>query len=621
MAKEQVKERYVLTIPLVDNQRETSILDQRLQTRGKLLNATLGTALGQVESMYRDPRYRAAQGFIAKERSQRLGALRREYGLTMNVARTVAFKHWQASGWMTRVFGARIALAVGAEVHVQVKNWMLGHTRRPGYRPSADTSVIWGNDNKGSLVLRDAQIVFSSATKRKSLRLALAREWREGTRKWDLHLQDKRVVRVGIKREQVRGRDRYFALVCIEGAPYRNPQYLARVRAGTVGLDVGPSLLAVVGEDESYKLDRAPRELLVQRKLAAVVERRRQRAIDRSRRAMNPQAYDAQGRAIRGKRPDKKSRRQERLEARSRQRARTARVNRQADAVQVARAVMRLGTTVVSESNSYRSWQASHYGKRMGFTAPGALMSRIAREAEFAGGGVIEIPTSAQCAPSQYCLCGVKEKKPLGQRTHACPACGLGLGVDLADGNDNGRPSVNKSNEPRLDRDLFSALLVRLCGVTGVTDLREGPFKRMDGVRSKAEHLCAAAVAAPSANRQHRSIGVGGASNPANGLVAAQPVTQTPGQHIDRAYSGRSRTPRKALTYSPRRSTEPGSTTVPAAIAVPGQQVDSPSPSNLGGSVAVRQTEALVGVATDHQHPQLTKPRKTRATPRSKTSE
>jgi hypothetical protein len=537
-AKEHVKERHVLAIPLIVNQRETSILDQRLQARGKLLNATLGTVLGRVESMYRDPRYRSAQGFVAQERSKRLGALRREYGLTVNGARAVAFEHWQASGWMTGVFGGRVALAVGLDVHVQVKNWMLGHTRRPGYRPSADTSVIWGNDNRGSLFMKGDQIVFSCATKRKSLRLALAREWREGTRKWGLHLQDKRVVRVGIKREQIRGRDRYFALVCIEGAPYRNPQYLARVRAGTVGLDVGPSLLAVVGEDESYKLNRAPRELLAQRKLAGVRERRRQRAIDRSRRAMNPEAYDAQGRSIRGKRPDKKSRRQERLEARSRQRARTAQVNRQADAVQVARAVMGLGTTVVAESNSYRSWQASHYGKRMGFTAPGALMSRIRREAELAGGRAIEIKTSALCAPSQYCLCGAKEKKPLGQRTHACPACGLGLDPDPADGPGNSRTSAGgkgngrtsaggKGNKPQLDRDLFSALLVRLCGLTGVTDLREGPFKRMDGVRSKAEHLCAVAVAAPSANHQHRSIGVAGSSNPANGLVAAQPVTQT----------------------------------------------------------------------------------------------
>jgi transposase len=509
--------------------------------------ATLGTVLGQVECMYRDPRYRTAQGFVAQERSKRLGALRREYGLTMNGARTVAFKHWQASGWMTEVFGSRIALAVGAEVHVQVKNWMLGHTRRPGYRPSADTSVIWGNDNKGSLFMKGDQIVFSSATKRKSLRLTLAREWREGTRKWGLHLQGRRVVRVGIKREQVRGRQRYFALVCVEGAPYRNPEYLARVRAGTVGLDVGPSLLAVVGEDESYKLNRAPRELLAQRKLAGVRERRRQRAIDRSRRAMNPEAYDAQGRSIRGKRPDKKSRRQERLEARSRQRARTARVNRQADAVQVARDVMGLGTTVVTESNSYQSWQASRYGKRMGFTAPGALMSRISREAELAGGRAIEIPTSAQCAPSQYCLCGAKGKKPLSQRTHACHACRLGL----ADGDGDGDGDGN-SNTPWLDRDLFSALLVRLCGLTGVTDLREGPFNKMDGIRSKTEHLCSVAVAAPSANHQHHhSVGADGSSNPANGLVAAQPVTQTPGQHVDRAHSGRSRTPRKALIYPP----------------------------------------------------------------------
>ena len=230
--------RHVVTVPLVHNEREASIVDARLRARGKLVNATLGTLLGRVEQMRRESRWRAARQLRWQERSRALSTLRYEFGLTPDGARRVAFDHWQASGWMTEVFGSRIALAVGTEVWTRVKNWLLGHAERPLHQPSAETGVIWGTDNKASLRLKDGKVVFTSATKRKSLQLQLVREWRPGTRKWTLHLEGRRVVRVGIKREEVRGRRRYFVLICIEGEPYRNPEYLESTREGVMRVSV-----------------------------------------------------------------------------------------------------------------------------------------------------------------------------------------------------------------------------------------------------------------------------------------------------------------------------------------------------------------------------------------------
>jgi hypothetical protein len=278
----------VVTVPLVVNPREAGIADARFRARGKLVNATLGTFVGRVEQMRRDSRWRTARQLSGEERSDALRLLRYEYGLTPDGARRVAFDHWQASRWMPEMFGSRIALAVGTEVWTQVKNWLLRHTEKPGYQPSAEMDVIWGNDNKASLRLKDGRLVFTSSTKRKSLELQLARKWRPGTHKWKLHLEGRRVIRVGIKREEVRGHTRYFALICVEGLPYRSPEYLAETKEGVVGLDVGPSLLAVVGEDASMLLNRVPRELIARRRRQAARMRRTQRAIDRSRRTMNP---------------------------------------------------------------------------------------------------------------------------------------------------------------------------------------------------------------------------------------------------------------------------------------------------------------------------------------------
>jgi hypothetical protein len=59
----------------------------------------------------------------------------------------------------------------------------------------------------------------------------------------------------------------------------------------------------------------------------------------------------------------------------------------------------------------------------MGFTAPGALMERIKREAMLMGGAVYELPLGLSL--SQYCVCGRRERKELSQRVHNCPDCGL----------------------------------------------------------------------------------------------------------------------------------------------------------------------------------------------------
>jgi len=152
-------------------------------------------------------------------------------------------------------------------------------------------------------------------------------------------------------------------------------------------------------------------------------------------------------------------------------------------------------------------------------------MGRITREARLVGGRAIEFETLADCAPSQHCLCGAKLQKPLSQRVHVCERCGLGVDV-------------------RIDRDLFSAHLARLVGVTGAIDLSEGPFLGMDGAKGKAERLCSASVAAPSPDRRDDR-----SANPAVGLVAAKLAKQTPGQHASRAQR-RSRTPRKAQRVS-----------------------------------------------------------------------
>jgi transposase len=267
-----------------------------------------------------------------------------------------------------------------------------------------------------------------------------------------------KVKGAAVKRETVRGKPRYFALVRIKGEPYRNPEYLNEVNKGAVvGLDAGPSKLVAVSNGVALEINRAPRELLIQRREEQKKIRRTQRALDRSRRATNPECFDEAGRYVKGKRITVRSKAYERKQRQLAAEQRRQRVSRRRDETTLTRQVMRLGTNVVVEDVDYRSWQASRYGKRMGFTAPGALMARVKREAALTGGGVTELPL--KLALTQRCVCDAEVRKGISERVHSCSACGLVA-----------------------DRDAVSAWLCELIGNSGVSPLdwitSRGPLVR-----------------------------------------------------------------------------------------------------------------------------------------------
>ena len=83
---------------------------------------------------------------------------------------------------------------------------------------------------------------------------------------------------------------RYFVQLALEGVPYHKPKHL--IGHDTVGLDLGPSTIAIVPREGTPRLDVLCAELAPN----AQAIRRLQRQMERQRRANNPDNYDALGR-------------------------------------------------------------------------------------------------------------------------------------------------------------------------------------------------------------------------------------------------------------------------------------------------------------------------------------
>jgi putative transposase len=220
-------------------------------------------------------------------------------------------------------------------------------------------------------------------------------------------------------------RARYAAQLICEGTPYHKPDQV--LGQGAVGLDLGPSLIAVVSETAA-RLDLFCATLDPQ--VAQI--RRDQRHMDRQRQANNPDNYLPTGqvkKGHKGRRYWRVSQRQRRTQVHLATRHRKLAAHRKSLHGQLAHQIVRQGSTFLLERVPYRAWQRQ-YGRSIQRRAPGMFVTILVRAAASAHGQVYTIPTRSTKL-SQTCQCGRVKKKPLSLRVHACPTCGLQMQRDL----------------------------------------------------------------------------------------------------------------------------------------------------------------------------------------------
>jgi hypothetical protein len=190
--------------------------------------------------------------------------------------------------------------------------------------------------------------------------------------------------------------------------------------------------------------------------------RARQKALDRTRRNINPDQYGssarqqqraqrraakglaarqianpggprharADGVPLRAYRHDKLSRSYQRTRDDHASEARAASQAKHARARELAtRIVTTHGSSITVEDCSISTW-ARLWGKRIQQFSPGLLVDALAAECAAAGGRLHRVGTRST-ALSQHCLCGARVPKTLAQRTHQCPQCGLNGDRDI----------------------------------------------------------------------------------------------------------------------------------------------------------------------------------------------
>lgn len=232
---------FVIELPLRVNDQQNRFLTQAFEFGRTLYNATLGTALGQLQRMRESKEWRETRDMPkGKKRSKRFSELQRTRGLTEYGLKTIANNHRKASG--RNYIGAHEAQCIGRTVWRALEWYLFKDAGKPRFKSkSRGLNSIEGTDNREIMYKPECQAV---VWRKQVLRLVNAdTPYRKEALADPLDKsRSKRVKYCRIVRRTINGTKRWFAQICLEGQPPVRKIYAPQ--SEVVGIDPGPSQIA-----------------------------------------------------------------------------------------------------------------------------------------------------------------------------------------------------------------------------------------------------------------------------------------------------------------------------------------------------------------------------------------
>jgi putative transposase len=413
---------FVCELPLVLSSRDERVMAMRFDVARQAYNAGLSETLRRLDLMRESKEYQAARKLprgnkgspAAKARAAAFRAVNQRFGFREYDLHAWAAEHIKHE-WLGEHLDINTVQKLATRAFKAAQAYAFGKRGRPRFKGRFQLDSIEGKSNDAGIRWRGDRVEWSG------LHLAAIIDPKDQV---IAHGLRSRVKYVRLVRRKLNGTPRYHAQLICEGQPFRKEKNT--IGQDTVGLDIGPSTIAIVApEAQTASLEVFCGELRSSQKAI----RKLQRKTDRQRRLANPGNYNDDGTAKRGARTWRKSARQRQTGAKLAELHRQQAAHRKSLHGRMVNRILRLGRVIKLEKVSYRSFQRN-FGKSVTFRAPGMFVHELKRKAESAGAEVDEFPTRPTRL-SQVCHnCGTLEFKPLSVRWHICD-CGIVAQRDL----------------------------------------------------------------------------------------------------------------------------------------------------------------------------------------------
>jgi len=400
------KPTFIVTLPVSVCTETERQLSARLLSGTRLYNASLGEALKRLDLMWQSKAWQHARTLKGPDRSKAFRALIKEFEFTSDAISSFATRCKNEAGWRNRL-SANETQKLAETAFSAVEQYSFGKRGRPRFKNrNRPLKSFCGKKNTTGIRYRQElgvvewaglvmPVKYPPAGKDKWLEKSLAADTKYCRLLW----------------RTVKGKRRWYVQLAQTGLSPDKPKNTTQ-KGQAVGLDVGPSTVAVVSKESADLLSFCP---TIKHPWKEV--RRVQRAMDRSRRATNPHCYNANGTWKKGQKVKVISKRYQALRAQYAEAERKLSAERKRSHGELTNAIVRHGNVVKTEKLSYRAWQKM-YGRSVKVKAPGLFISELKRKAERAGGELLELNTWS-LKMSQYDHVSEQyAKKPLSQRWH-----------------------------------------------------------------------------------------------------------------------------------------------------------------------------------------------------------
>lgn len=410
---------FVVEIPLRANSKQTRKALARFEAGRQIYNACLGEALKRLNQMLHSKMYRAAQAMPhkteeeIKARAEAFEEAKIKYGFTEYSLH--AYVARIRNSWLGEHIDANTAQTLATRAFRAVNKTVTGEAKKVKFKRYGELDTLEGKTNKQGIRWKDGCLVWNVLV----LPAIIDRDDPVITHGLSCPIKFVRLVK-----RMIRGRVRLYAQLVCEGKPYQKEKNY--VSEGKIGLDIGPSTLAEVGDAEA-NLHLFCRELDDIQAEIRVLQRR----MDRQRRTNNPDNYNPDGTIKKGRLRWKNSIRYLRTRTQFAELNRRQAEHRKSLHGKLINDLLRRGNEFYLEDVSYKAFQRN-FGRSVNYRAPGMFVNRLEQKATAAKGRVVKFPT-ASTALSQMCQCGRKEKKKLSARWHRCD-CGVTAQRDLYSG-------------------------------------------------------------------------------------------------------------------------------------------------------------------------------------------
>ena len=394
---------YIVELHLVVNDQQNRFLDKAFDFGRMIYNATLGTALGQLQQMRESKEWAKIKAMPkGDDRNKAMAAIYNDYHLSDYHLRTIANNHRKASG--RNDIGSHEAQHIAKNVWKALERYIFKGGGRPKFKSALrGINSIEGGD------IHDIKFKpeLNSISWRKQLIKVLIPDtayMREAL------ASDKKVKFCRIVKRKYKGKLVWNVQVCVAGDPPVRKIYADCSKV--MGIDPGPSEIAYFSEQRADKCPVAPNVDMKYKEIRVLY-----RAIERSRRATNPNNYNPDGTCKGGKLTWVISNRCKKLLAKLAEYFRCLAETRKRDHGQLINELLQIAGTIKVEDNNYRAFQRC-FGRSSTRSGMGSFFDHLNARAEHVGCQVKELD-AFKLKMSQYDPATNKyTKKPLGLRWH-----------------------------------------------------------------------------------------------------------------------------------------------------------------------------------------------------------